>query len=120
MLSVTGDTSAPFSYIGYVTKKGFSAVEFPQQLAALRQQHGLTQQQLAERIGIRVVQLRRYEAGPSGKDERGPDDKLRLQFEAVSRFDPEEKQGVRSLLDGIILKNGTRRWQTVSNGGKRK
>jgi hypothetical protein len=27
-----------------------------------------------------------------GKDERGPDDDLRLQFEAVSRFDPEEKK----------------------------
>ena len=27
-----------------------------------------------------------------GKDERGPDDDLRLQFEAVSRFNEEEKR----------------------------
>jgi transcriptional regulator with XRE-family HTH domain len=130
-----------------VTKKVFSAVEFPQQLAALRKQRGLTQQQLAERIGIHVVQLRRYEAGSSqptldvirkistalqvsadmllfGKDERGPDDELRLQFEAVSRFDPEEKHVVRSLLDGMILKHEARRWSSppitqsgASNGG---
>lgn len=70
----------------------------------------VTQQQLADRISMHVVQLRRYEAGTSqptldvirklstalqvsadmllfGKDQRGPDDDLRLQFEAVSSFD---------------------------------
>jgi transcriptional regulator with XRE-family HTH domain len=74
----------------------------------LRKRHGLTQQALAERIGIDAVQLRRYEAGTSqptldvirrlatvlcvsadlllfGTNERGPDEDLRLQFEAVSR-----------------------------------
>jgi transcriptional regulator with XRE-family HTH domain len=109
----------------------------------LRKQHSLTQAQLAERIGIHVVQLRRYEAGSSqpaldvirkiatalqvsadvllfGEEERGPDDDLRLQFEAVSRFDEEEKRVVRSLLEGMILKHEARRWQTVSNGGERK
>ena len=143
MMSLTVNTSAPFSYIGDVTKKVFAAVEFPQLLATLRKQHGLTQQQLAERIGTHVVQLRRYEAGASqptldvirkistalqvsadmllfGKDERGPDDELRLQFEAVSRFDPEEKHVVRSLLDGMILKHEARRWSSppvTTNGG---
>jgi hypothetical protein len=55
-----------------------------------------------------------------GKDERGPDDDLRLQFEAVSRFDPEEKSVVRSLLDGMILKHEARRWSSspAGNGGK--
>lgn len=123
-------------------RTGLSALEFPQQLAALRKQQGLTQQVLAERIGIHVVQLRRYEARCSqptldvirklatalnvsadlllfGKDERGPDDELRLQFEAVTRFDPEEKQVVRSLLEGMILKHEARRWQTVSNGERK-
>ena len=65
---------------------------------------GLTQQTLADRVGVHVVQLRRYESGASqptldvirnlavalslsadlllfGKEERGPDDELRLQFE---------------------------------------
>jgi transcriptional regulator with XRE-family HTH domain len=90
-----------------------------------------------------VVQLRRYEGGASqptldvirklaialgvsadlllfGKDQRGPDDELRLQFEAVSRFDPEEKKVVRSLLDGMILKHEARRWSSGPDEGKRR
>ena len=55
-----------------------------------------------------------------GKDERGPDDDLRLQFEAVSRFDEEEKRVVRSLLEGMILKHEARRWQTVSSNGEKR
>ena len=112
-----------------------SPPDFPQRLAARRKQQGLTQQALAERIEVHVVQLRRYEAGASqptldvirklatalsvsadlllfGKDERGPDDDLRLQFEAVSRFDADEKQVVRSLLEGMILKHEARRRST--------
>jgi transcriptional regulator with XRE-family HTH domain len=108
-------------------------VNFPEHLAALRKQKGLTQQQLAEKIGVHVVQLRRYEAGSSqptldviramalalgisadellfDKDERGPDDALKLQFEAVSRFTSEEKHVVKSLLEGMILQHEARRW----------
>jgi len=142
MNSLAVNTSAPLPYLGYVNKQAITAVEFPQRLAGLRKQHSLTQAQLAERIGMHVVQLRRYEAGTSqptldvirklstalqvsadmllfGKDERGPDDDLRLQFEAVSRFDPEEKQVVRSVLEGMILKHEARRWQNVSNGERK-
>jgi transcriptional regulator with XRE-family HTH domain len=133
MISLNVNTSALPPYLGNVRKHPSSSPDFPQQLAALRKQHSLTQQALAERVGIHVVQLRRYEAGTSqptldvirklatalsvsadlllfGKDERGPDDDLRLQFEAVSRFDAEEKQVVRSLLEGMILKHEARRW----------
>ena len=118
-----------------------SAPAFPERLAARRKQHSLTQQTLAERIGVHVVQLRRYEAGTSqptldvirkiatalqvsadvllfGQDERGPDEDLRLQFEAISRFDEEEKRVIRSLLEGMILKHEARRWS--GNGGERK
>jgi hypothetical protein len=35
-----------------------------------------------------------------------------LQFEAVSRFDADEKQVVRSLLEGMILKHEARRWSS--------
>lgn len=79
------------------------------------------------------MQLRRYEGGSSqptldvirnlalalgvtsdrlvfGKDERGPDEDLRLQFEAVSRFNAEEKKAVKSVLEGLILKHEARRW----------
>ena len=109
------------------------AVNFPEHLAALRKQKGLTQQQLAERVGVHVVQLRRYEAGSSqptldvvrgmavalgisadallfDKDERGPDASLKLQFEAVSRFDPESKKVVQQVLDSMILQQEARRW----------
>ena len=111
------------------------AVNFPEHLAALRKQKGLTQQQLAEKIGVHVVQLRRYEAGSSqptldviramalalgisadellfDKDERGPDDALKLQFEAVTRFDPESKKVVQQVLDSMILQQEARRWSS--------
>jgi hypothetical protein len=39
------------------------------------------------------------------KDERGPDEDLKLQFEAVSRLDPEEKKVIRSVIESIILRN---------------
>jgi transcriptional regulator with XRE-family HTH domain len=109
------------------------ALNFPENLAAMRKQRGLTQQQLAEKIGVHVVQLRRYEAGTSqptldvirnmavalgisadellfAKDERGPDDSLKLRFEAVSRFDPESKKVVQQVLDSMILQQEARRW----------
>ena len=141
MVSLSVNTSVLTPYIGYVSTEATSALDFPQRLAGLRKQHSLTQQQLAGRIGMHVVQLRRYEAGTSqptldvirklstalqvsadmllfGKDQRGPDDDLRLQFEAVSRFDAEEKNAVRSLLEGMILKHEARRW-SGSNGEKK-
>lgn len=109
-------------------RPGSSTPDFPQQLAGLRKQHGLTQQVLAERIGVHVVQLRRYEAGASqptlevirklatalsvsadlllfAKDERGLDEDLKLQFEAASRLDPEEKNVIRSVIESIVLRN---------------
>ena len=109
------------------------AVNFPEHLAALRKQKGLTQQQLAEKIGVHVAQVRRYEAGTSqptldvirslavalgvsadellfAEDERGPSDDLKLQFEAVSRFDPEAKKVVQQVLDSMILQQEARRW----------
>jgi transcriptional regulator with XRE-family HTH domain len=98
-------------------------MEFPQRLSAIRKEKGLTQQKLAKLVGLHVAQVRRYEGGTSqptlevirklavalsvsadtllfDKDERGPDNDLRLQFEAISRFEPEEKQ-IRVTLDII-------------------
>jgi transcriptional regulator with XRE-family HTH domain len=110
---------------------------FPQRLAALRKERGLTQKALAEVIGISIIQVRRYEAGSSQPTldvlrklavalhvntdvlvfethERGPDEDLRLQFEAVSRFDPEEKRVMKSVLEGLILKHEAKRWAAAS------
>jgi len=76
----------------------------------------------------RITQINRYESGDSqptldvirrlaialtvsadkqifGKDERGPDEDLRLQFEAISQFDEEDKELARGLLEGLILKH---------------
>ncbi|MEE4918434.1 hypothetical protein V2K23_03350 [Pseudomonas alliivorans] len=38
-------------------------------------------------------------------DERGPDDRLRYQFEAISRMPMEEQELVRGLLDAVIVKH---------------
>lgn len=108
---------------------------FPQRLIALRKEKGLTQQALAEKIRMSVMQIRRYEAGTSQptldvikklavalsvsadtlvfeKDERDPDEELRLQFEAVSRLPPEHKDVVRTVLESLILKYEATRWPT--------
>ena len=88
-----------------------------------------------KRVGVHVQQLKRYEAGISqptldvirnmaiafgvasdqllfDKDERGPDDGLKLQFEAVSRFDPESRKVVQQVLDSMILQQEARRWSS--------
>jgi transcriptional regulator with XRE-family HTH domain len=108
-------------------------VPFPDRLAELRKTHGLTQQALAEVTGISVIQIHRYEAGSSqptlealrklakalrvssdalvfDQDERGPDEDLKLQFEAVSQFGQDEKRAAKDVLDALILKHQARRW----------
>lgn len=108
-------------------------MEFPERLAALRKGKGLTQQTLAEKVGVHLTQIQRYESGavqPTldvlrrlaialsvsadmlifDKDERGPDDDLRLQFEAISRMSKEEKRVIKAVLDGMILKHEAQRW----------
>ncbi len=107
---------------------GLIAMEFPKRLAALRKEKGLTQQSLADAVGVHVTQLRRYEAGTSqptltvlrkiavalsvsadvllfDQDERGPHDELRLKFEALEGMSEEDKRVVASLLDAYIKKH---------------
>lgn len=106
---------------------------FPERLALLRKNKGLTQQALAEEIDLHISQLKRYEAGTSqptldvlrklavalsvsadvllfDKEERGPDDELRLQFEALQGFSPEEKAVAKSVLESLILKHDSNRF----------
>jgi hypothetical protein len=52
-----------------------------------------------------------------GKDERGPDEDLRLQFEAISQFDEEDKELARGLLEGLILKHQAK--QSVARAAAR-
>ena len=48
--------------------------------------------------------------------ERGPDEDLRLQFEAVSRMPLEDKKIVKALLDGMIVKHQTRQMVSSVSG----
>lgn len=137
MLSAQVNISAITPYFSSVPAKKTqtetpASAGFPGRLAILRKDRGMTQQALAEIVGIHVVQLRRYESGGSqptldvirhlavalsvsadtllfGKDERGPDAELRFQFEAVSQFDPEDKKAARAVLDGLILRHQAKR-----------
>src|SRR5215469_13131965 len=104
--------TAPTHYPGLVKKRVPPDLDFHDRLVSLRKERGLTQQALAELVGMHISQIRRYESGQSqptldairklaraltvsadmllfGQDERGPADDLRLQFEAASRLDPE-------------------------------
>jgi len=110
---------------------------FAERLAATRHERGLTQQTLADRVGIHVSQIRRYEAGNSAPTldvlrnlaialavttdslvfdthEREPDEELRLQFEATTHLDPEGKALVKALIEGVLLRQESRRWAAVS------
>jgi len=112
-------------------------MSFPERVVMLRKQKSWTQQQLADQVGVRVLQIRRYESGASqptldairrlalalgvttdelifDKDERGPDEDLRLQFEAVTRFTPEEKKIAKAVLESLILKHDANRWSAAS------
>lgn len=112
------------------------AMDFPDRLVALRKNKGPTQQVLAYSAEVHVAQIRRHEAGDSqptldvvrklaitlsasadmlvfDKDERGPDDELKLQFEAISRLEPEERNIIKELIKGLIIKYESRRWNKV-------
>ncbi len=104
---------------------------FPQRLASLRKHQHLTQQALAELTGVHLTQIQRYEKGDSqptlevirklalalavsadalvfDPEERGPDDELRLRFEAVQQLPPEDRQAIKAMLDGMIVKHRTK------------
>jgi transcriptional regulator with XRE-family HTH domain len=108
-------------------------MDFPAKLAALRKQQGLTQQQLADLVGVHVIHFARYEKGLSqptldiirklavalavtadelifDRNERSPAQDFLLQFEAIANFSDEERFVVKSLLDALILKHQARKW----------
>jgi transcriptional regulator with XRE-family HTH domain len=108
-------------------------MDFPERLTHLRKQKQLTQQALADAVDISATILKRYEAGKAqptlpvlrrlaivlgvsgdallfDANERGPSDDLRLHFEAVARMSAEDRQVVRSLLEGMILKHDAKRF----------
>ena len=44
-----------------------------------------------------------------GDTERGPNDELRLQFEALSQFDEEDRKVAKAVLESLILKHNAKR-----------
>ncbi len=109
---------------------------FADRLSNLRKQRGLTQEGLADLIGLTKTQIYRYEksnAQPTldvirrlaialsvssdelvfEEDERQPDDNLVLLLEGVNRLDPDEKHVIREMIEGMIVKHQTK--QMVSS-----
>lgn len=41
--------------------------------------------------------------------ERGPDEEFRLRFEALARLAPDERNVIKELIDGMLLKHEARR-----------
>ena len=120
------------------------AMDFPERLVRLRKERKLTQKTLAEQVEVHITQIQRYENGSTqptldiirklattlavsadelifGKDERGPDERLRLQFEAISQFDEEDRQLAQGVLEGLIRKHQAKQSvqrQTTAKGNK--
>jgi transcriptional regulator with XRE-family HTH domain len=112
-----------------------TTMSIAQRLVSLRKQKGLTQQALAEAIGMHITQIKRYEAGSSQPslealkkiaqtlrvttdslifepEELEPDEDLRMQFKAVSSMPEEERRIVKQLLEGMIIKYEAERWSS--------
>lgn len=108
-------------------------MSFSERLITLRRERSLTQQGFADATDIHVQQIKRYEAGSSqpsaealkkiakcfgvttdwllfDEAERGPDEDLRLQFEAMGQLTPDEKEVARAVLEGLILKHAAQQW----------
>lgn len=101
---------------------------FPERFIQLRKENNLTQQQMAEKVGMHITQVKRYEAGQAQpsieilkkiatafhvttdwllfqEGERDLPNNLQLKFEAVSQMSEEDQRAIQSLLDGMILKH---------------
>ena len=106
-----------------------------QRLPLTRKQKGLTQQALADAIGIHVSQIKRYEAGKSqpsldalkkiaktlrvstdslifDDDELEVDSELTKQFNAITNMSEDEQAIIKKLLEGMIMKSEVERWSS--------
>jgi len=104
------------------------SMSFKNRLAGLRKEKKMTQQVLADLVGIHVVQIRRYEGGDTqptlevirklsialsvsadvlvfDQDEREPAEEFKMQFESLNRFTTEEKKVAKQVLDSLILQH---------------
>lgn len=113
-------------------------MDFAHRLTNTRHAKGMTQQRLADHVGIHVTQIRRYEAGTSqptldvlralavalsvstdalvfNEDERGPDDpSIRLHLEALNQLDDDERATIINLIESVLLRHQARRLARTS------
>ncbi|MFB9126575.1 XRE family transcriptional regulator [Paraburkholderia dipogonis] len=112
-----------------------STMSIAARLVSLRKQKGLTQQALAEAIGLHITQVKRYEAGTSQpsleaikkiartlrvttdslifeEDELQTDADLAMQFQAISSMPKQQQSVIKQLLEGMIIKYEAERWSS--------
>jgi transcriptional regulator with XRE-family HTH domain len=105
---------------------------FAEKLSKLRNERGLTQQEMAKLSGVGIAQMRRYEKGKSSptlevikniartlgisadelifdENERVAaakilDRKMLEQFEQIAKLSTQDKEAVKTILEGMILK----------------
>jgi len=119
------------------------SMSLPSRLIALRKQRGLSQQAMADAIGVHANSWKKYETGQTQpslealkkiavalhvstdfllfeEHERGPNNDLLLQFEAVSQLPSEEQAVVKDVLESLVIKYQARRLESQPSGpGKR-
>ncbi len=107
-------------------------MSFAERLTKIRNEKNLGFPELSRITGIHATQLRRYEKGDSlptldalrkliialnvpgdmllfDEEERTPPQDFLLQFEALSQLEPEDKQAIRAVIDGLIMRNQAKR-----------
>lgn len=107
-------------------------MHFAAQLVRLRKQRHWTQQALADALELNLTQIKRYETGASqpsldalkrialtlnvsldelvfGDSERGPDEALKLKFEALRDFNADERRIAEGVLDSLIVQHQAKR-----------
>jgi transcriptional regulator with XRE-family HTH domain len=135
LTSSTGDSKNPMVKRGSKTEisKEVSSMSFGKNLSRFRKEKGLTQEDLVKRSGVAISQIRRYEADKSSPtldvimrlakalgvsiDElvfdkatgiaasKIMDRELLEQFELVSALDEDEREAVKKILEGVIVKH---------------
>ena len=109
-------------------------------IASLRKEKGLSQQAMADALELHVTQVKRYESGSSqpslealkklarvlrvsidalvfDTEELTPDEDLALQFQAISHLPTKEKEVIKELIEGMIIKYETQRWSKHKQQG---